>query len=281
MIKGLEDFFSNVSNMIMGVDDESQQEFVEKYAIHTVEITTDEYKIKDAAKVIVKTACRLTAKTIIKHFKKQIIRLRDVIGEKFPLLNKEAVEKMANNIVLKLYELDKLKQLSETTIEIAIEAITDSMEYIGKTSNTSIEQINGIYPFWEKFKRFVSEFDGKYRNLYDDLFLPFLDTQESSNVEVRVYKSLFNNEDLERTEIYAKNGTNIPSSLLNVEEMLKRIVDSYKGINTTNPPVVSRKIKLIRNPKNPKKNTTNTQHVIEAITQSYNHTGPLITRPTE
>jgi hypothetical protein len=89
--------------------------------------------------------------------------------------------------------------------------------------------------------------------LYEKLTEIF-DRQESTEIIVRVYKSLFKNPeryDFNSTKIYLNKDSNMYTDAREVEELFKSLKDSYpqKKAPTPRERVTERIIKIIRNPK--------------------------------
>jgi hypothetical protein len=119
-----------------------------------------------------------------------------------------------------------------------------------------IEELQKCVDSFAGFKKFLGNlYDfGKILENPDKLYeslLEYFDREESSEIVVRVYKSLFNNPnryDYNTTKVFLKKDTNIFTDALEAESLIKSIKNSLDGV-VDRDVVAERKIKITRNPK--------------------------------
>jgi hypothetical protein len=119
-----------------------------------------------------------------------------------------------------------------------------------------IEELQKCADSFAGFKKFLGKlYDfGKIldnpRKFYESL-LEYFDRQESSEIVVRVYKSLLNNPnryDYNSTKVFLNKDANIFTDALEAENLIKSIKNSLDGI-VDRDIVTERKIKITRNPR--------------------------------
>jgi len=119
-----------------------------------------------------------------------------------------------------------------------------------------IEELQNCADYFAGFKRLLGKlYDfGKILENPDKLYeslLEFFDRQESSEIVVRVYKSLLNNPnryDYNSTKVFLNKDANIFTDALEAENLIKSIKNSLDGI-VDRDIVTERKIKITRNPR--------------------------------
>jgi len=121
-----------------------------------------------------------------------------------------------------------------------------------------IEELQKCVDSFAGFKKFLGNlYDfGKILENPDKLYeslLEYFDREESSEIVVRVYKSLYNNPnryDYNTTKVFLKKDTNIFTDALEAEGLIKSIKNSLDGVVDRKGDVVAEKvIKITRNPK--------------------------------
>jgi hypothetical protein len=112
------------------------------------------------------------------------------------------------------------------------------------------------YNCFNSFPGFLDNLIGILQKLKNprELFEYFsdkLNRQESSEIVIKIYKSLFENpnrHDLLNTKVFVDKDSNVFTSINDVEEYIKRIKNTYDKKDTTEKPLFEKKIKIDRNP---------------------------------
>jgi len=118
----------------------------------------------------------------------------------------------------------------------------------------------GCISMWDRMNGLLELLYGGLGNLYKnreklyEKLTETFDRQESTEIIVRVYKSLFKNPeryDFDSTKIYLNKESNIYTDAHEVEELFKSLKDSYPKKEEPPPRefVTERRIKITRNPK--------------------------------
>lgn len=152
---------------------------------------------------------------------------------------------------------DKLDEILEEASQIDKQKISDPKtrkkleELQKKMQEMQTCKSKGCFDFIERFWNNLYTFfrDRDLRMMYESL-LEYFDRKESSEIVVRVYKSLFNNQprhDLVNTKIFLKKDSNLFSDMNEVENLFRTIKNTYNKL----PPQLAateRKIVVDRNP---------------------------------
>jgi viroplasmin and RNaseH domain-containing protein len=116
----------------------------------------------------------------------------------------------------------------------------------------------GCISMWDRMNNLLALLYGGLGKLYDnreklyEKLTETFDQQESTEIIVRVYKSLFKNPeryDFDSTKIYLNKDSNMFTDAREVEELFRSLKDNQKKVPPQREHVTERKIKITRNPK--------------------------------